>query len=407
MRSWLLLLLLALLAGGWLLGRLAGDAGYVLIALGNTSIEMNLWLALLLVVSAFGLLWLIGTLLSGSWRSLRWAGSALVFDRSARAQQQSQRGLIDFMEGNWRASRRLLLKHAKRSQSPLINYLAAARSSHELGDSEKAFALLHEAEKVSSNNPLAVILTQARMQLAARQHEQCIASLERARKLAPRHPVVLELLQQVYVEVDDWRQLEELLPDLRRHSQLSAEQLAGLLAKVQRASLRAAAEYDDEACAELCRTWKALPGAARKNAELVQLYAELLLKGDGAIEAERVLRKQLNQHWQASLLPLYGLVEGADVQKQLLAAEAWLKERPANAELMLVLGRLCLRCQLWGRAREYFTDSLRLQPTPQAYAELARLLANLGEREKSADYYQQGLLLSAQSLPALPQPHAH
>ena len=71
---------------------------------------------------------------------------------------------------------------------------------------------------------------------------------------------------------------------------------------------------------------------------------------------------------------------------------------------MLCLGRLALRNKLWGQARDYFESSHRLRPSAEACAELARLLFSLGERELSAQYYREGLLLRESNLPDLPLP---
>ena len=69
------------------------------------------------------------------------------------------------------------------------------------------------------------------------------------------------------------------------------------------------------------------------------------------------------------------------------------------------MGRLSLRNNLWGKARDYFETSHRLQPSAETCAELARLLFSLGERELSAQFYREGLLLRETNLPELPLPH--
>ena len=65
-----------------------------------------------------------------------------------------------------------------------------------------------------------------------------------------------------------------------------------------------------------------------------------------------------------------------------------------------------MRNELWGKARQYFEQSLNFQPRGETCAELARLLAALGEHEASTKYYQQGLLLMTHRLPGLPLPTA-
>ncbi|MEL7399893.1 MAG: metal-dependent phosphohydrolase, partial [Pseudomonadota bacterium] len=119
---------------------------------------------------------------------------------------------------------------------------------------------------------------------------------------------------------------------------------------------------------------------------------------------ELLLRKNLQRNWDDRLIERYGIVEGRDTNRQLLEAESWLKERPGNAQLLLTLGRLALRNQLWGKARDYFASSLKIKGSAGAYAEMARLLAHLGEHEKSTEYYQRGLLNFTSVLPNVSLP---
>jgi HemY protein len=71
---------------------------------------------------------------------------------------------------------------------------------------------------------------------------------------------------------------------------------------------------------------------------------------------------------------------------------------------LLCLGRLSARNKLWGKARDYFESSYRLQRSPEICAELGRLLTGLGEPKVAAAYFREGLLLSESGLPQLPEP---
>ena len=104
---------------------------------------------------------------------------------------------------------------------------------------------------------------------------------------------------------------------------------------------------------------------------------------------------------------LFGLLLGRPLVKatnQLQTAEAWLKDHPNDPSLLLTLGRLCLQTSLWGKARDYLESSLRVQRNPEACAELARLLAQLGDTERSNQLFQEGLGLLDERLLALPLP---
>ena len=103
---------------------------------------------------------------------------------------------------------------------------------------------------------------------------------------------------------------------------------------------------------------------------------------------------------------LYGIVKGDDLEKQLLLAESWLRERPNDAMLLLTLGRLSLQRRNWEMARSYFQSSLNSRKMAETYGELGRLTARLGEHKESSEYFQQGLAMITQRLPDMPLPPA-
>ena len=102
-------------------------------------------------------------------------------------------------------------------------------------------------------------------------------------------------------------------------------------------------------------------------------------------------------------MQLYASVEGKNADKQLKRAEAWLDAHPDDPDLLLTTGRLCLRSELWGKARSYLETVIAMRPTPEAYQELGRLLSRLGEGDAAAEAYRTGLgLVSSSPLPAIP-----
>ena len=117
-----------------------------------------------------------------------------------------------------------------------------------------------------------------------------------------------------------------------------------------------------------------------------------------------MVRGALKRTYDSHLVRLYGLLRGSDPAKQLHTAEGWLKAHPADASLLLTLGRLCLQNSLWGKARDYFESSLKLERNPETCAELARLLAQLGDTARSNQLFQEGLNLLDERLLALPLP---
>src|SRR5690606_25726233 len=125
-------------------------------------------------------------------------------------------------------------------------------------------------------------------------------------------------------------------------------------------------------------------------------------------EATSAVESALAVHWEDALVRRYSLIslqtDDALASKQLQKAEGWHQERQRNAELLLALGRLSLRNQLWGKARDYFEHSMRVHPDPEVFAELARLLQNLREPDRNPHYLQLQTRAVDKVLPAFPQP---
>lgn len=239
-------------------------------------------------------------------------------------------------------------------------------------------------------------LAQLESQLAA---GDAAAVVQRLGPLAQRKnsDQELKLLARAYGAMEEWPQLQKLLPSLRKRKILPVKELQALATSAYLGILSAASAD------QLRQTWSKFPSEWRKRPTLIECYGRRLLESGDDLEAEKVLSKGIKQNWDGRLVAQYGRIRGRDPARRLKLAESWLKEHPQDASLMLCLGRLSQRNDLWGKARDYFEASHRLQPSAEACAELARLLFSLGERDKSAEYSREGLLLR-ESLPDLPLP---
>ncbi|RBW51161.1 heme biosynthesis HemY N-terminal domain-containing protein [Marinobacter sp. F3R11] len=409
----LLIVLFALLIGTGLSLGLQYDLGYIRISLGNYLIETNFWVGLALLIAVVVLIVLSIGLLRRMRQGTGLVSSWVSRGKERRARRRTTQGLLALAEGNWPRARKMLTSAASNADTPLINYLAAAQAAFECGDHEAVDEMLRKAFESTPGSDMAVGITQAQLQLAGNRLEQALATLLRLRKQSPHHPFVLKLLKTTYLRLEDWRELSKLLPELRKRSVLPESELGELERVVWHNLLERAAEEcrrqqkdkPDASLEPLTRLWDELPGFLRRDEKTIADYARLLADLGDEGQTETLLRKVLHNHWSDDLVNLYGRIEGNKPDEQLLAAEQWLKDRPNNAELLLALGRLSLRNELWGKAREYFETSLRLRRSREALAELSRLSAHMGDEEVSVKLVMQGLAKD-NGLPELPMPKA-
>ncbi|MFK5735000.1 heme biosynthesis protein HemY [Pseudomonas urmiensis] len=386
---------------------IAKHSGYVLIAYGSFRYQSGLWAALGALVGIVLAVWLlrylIGLVLTSSGVVNPWSRR----NRRRRTRIAVEQGQLDLAEGRWASAQRHLHRAAEAERQPLLYYLGAARAANELGRSEDSDNLLERALERQPQAELAIALTHAQLQMDRGEADGALETLLAMHERHPHNGQVLRLLQRLYLQRGDWPALIRLLPELRKGKVLPANELAELEQRAWGQNLNLATtrgEDSQSARQALERAWQQLTSAQRQEPQLVLAYAEQLRQVGAQGEAEQVLRAALKRQYESHLARLYGLVRGEDPARQLQTAEAWLKDHPQDPSLLLTLGRLSLQNRLWGKARDYLESSLRLERNPETCAELARLLAGLGEIERSNQLFQEGLGLLDERLLALPLP---
>jgi len=380
----------ALILSGVAAHFLLGDPGYVAINFRGYLVEMSVpvlvGLTALLVIT----IWLLRRLVQAPRR----LGEAAGRYRAGRAGLKLTRGMIEVAEGNFARGEKLLARAAGSSDAPLFNYLQAARAAHLQGKDVRRDEWLKLAYEHTPEAANAVLLTQAELQLDREQYEQALATLRRLEENSRDHSHALALLGRLYFRLQDWAQLAEVLPRLQKQGRVKQETLDEWAMRVHSENFERAA--DGEA---VLAEWKRTEKRLRGNTTLLNAYYMNLMRNGMHEKAEKDLAAALKAEWRATLVRLYGLVEGPDPSKQLKRAEGWLAKHGNDPDLLLAAARLCLRNELWGKARSYLETVISLRPTPEAYQEFGRLLTQLGEADAAADAYREGLGLVAENPP--------
>jgi HemY protein len=389
-----LAVLVALLIAAALAAAIAYDPGYVLIAFGPYTLETTAWVGVALLLLILLAMYLVILVLHRSVRQGSVIGRWRASWNERRGRQLTQRGLLAYVEGHFERARVMLDRAANRAEMPVINYLLAARAASAQGEHKSAELYLLRAQR-SGEEELAVALTQAELLLRRGHAQEALVVLTPLRNRASKHPYVLKLLQETYNALHDWPNALQLLPQLRRNKLLTREQAASLEKTISINLLNELAAQGQ--LEKLRQHWQQVPRNLERDTDVVAAYSEGLAALGAGAEAEQLVRQQLKREWSTALVALYGTIAGGDPARQLAYGEQWLQQHSNSAELLLCLGRLALRNQLWGKARDYFESSLKLAETPQTYAELGRLLAQLGQHERSSSYYERGLLVSIEN----------
>lgn len=366
------------------------DPGYVLLNYGGWSMETSFNIFALLSVLGFIALYFTVRLILGAWhlpsRMSFWGHNR----RAASARKLTNQGLIALAEANWSRAEKLLSKSAANSDTPLINYLGAAQAAQKLGFDLRRDDYLTQAYHSMPDAELAVGLTQAEVQISHGQTEQALATLQHLQSISPKHAQVLYLLKKLYEKLQGWDELYALLGELRKGHVLSDKVMTKLEYQVHHNRL-----HNSRTLERLEHNWEDVPKPLRQSPQLLHEYATCLKQMDAEEKADEVVNEYLKKQFDPAVMRLYGQLHGNDANRQLATAEHWLQEHGHHPELLLTLGRIALRNQLWGKARSYLEASLGIKPMAETCCELGNLLQQLGEKEKAADYFRQGLEIAS------------
>lgn len=210
----------------------------------------------------------------------------------------------------------------------------------------------------------------------------------------------------IFLEQKQWEEalnlLKKMSPFATERAQnlgarkiLPAEKIINFEIQIYQGLLMQSMQDNDQS--KLIHVWNRMPRNLRQQPMLVKVYAKALIEHHADDEAEKILHKVLSKSWHDDLVYLYGVARSSKASRQLVTAEGWLKDHPDNAVLLLTLGRLCMRNQLWGKARSYFEASLSCAAHAESRHELAKLLDRLGESAAARDSYAKGLELALSS----------
>ncbi len=390
----LLIIAIGLLIGTSVMWLADFEPGFVLLKYGNWSLETSLVVFvvafILLLVSAYAVLRALVIVKRAPKKLADWQ----LLQRHKRASKALTSGLITLEEGRWSEAERLLIQNASNSDTPLLHYLAAARAAQKQNAMDRRDGYLALAHQTTAGSEIAVGVVQAELQIAAGQNEHALATLQHLREIAPKHPHVLQLLQQLYQDMNQWQGVQDVLPDLRKRHVLASAEVETLSTDATAAQLQAALAKQDWTL--MSTLWQQLPSKMHHAELLLIPYVAGLIQQGDQIQASELIENFLSKQWSDGLVYEYGQIKQGDSLKRLAKAEKWLNSNEHNPWLLLTLGRLSLANKLWAKSEEYLRASLDYGARGETYQVLAEVLLAEGKEQAATDMYKQGLAMMIQ-----------
>jgi HemY protein len=363
------------------------NAGYVLLVLPAHRIELSINLAAILLLLACLLFYVL-------FRTLVLALGMPARAREFRHGQEQARGrrtlhdaLKAFFEGRHGRAERMAEEAVELGESPALALTVAARAAHELRSFQARDDHLQQMEKLAPQDGYLRAMTRAELLLEERRYHDALQALS---QLPDKHTAALKLEMRAHQLARNWDQVLALLPQLEKRKVFEPPVLAQLRHYAQTENLKRKA-HDGKALRDY---WDRLPPGDRKDGRVAAAAAQCFIALGGCAEAHRIIEESLEETWDSTLLPLYVECLPRDARKHLERAEAWLKRNPGDPILLLSLGLICMKQELWGKARSYLEASLSVEASHTAFVKLGELLEHIGKPEEASTVYRRGLDLA-------------
>ncbi len=362
------------------------DNGQVSMVWHDWVIETSLTFALAAAVIGFGALYLLMRLVINLWHFPVYWRNRRQLKRYSKAESSMAKGMIALEYGDWQLAEKQLVKMAKHSDSGLVHYLTAAKMAHNQQAFSRRDQYLAEARQRFPSDSVTIGLVEARL-LMDSEPDVSLVILNELHQQSPKNKTILAEYAHLLVKQEYWSRLEEILGEVKRFKALDKAEIQSL--EVQLLAGKVARAENPEALEQL---WQSLSGRQQLKPAILAEFVEQRMGWGKEQGLAELIAKSLSKQWDDRLAYQYGRIELGPAYERLKKAEKWLSNQPDNPVLLLTLGRLACMSQLWGQARHYFQESLKLQPELETFHALAKCYESEGLETQAALTYKEAIL---------------
>ena len=368
--------------------------GYALLVAPPYRVELSLNLLVILAIAGFFTLYLLSQMamrtaeLPGRVRAWR----AQQKRESARAKQDA--AIVALLEGRYGKAQQLAQEALALPYSTGLAALIAARAAIDVRQFDKAEGFLSRSEVQATSLAVPRLTLSAEIALEQGQPQEAFRLLQSLKAEAGMHTAALRLELRALQAARRFADIPPLVGQLVKRKVFDEAQGEQVRIAAQREQLRSLA-HD---AAGLRDTWNRLPDATRTQPKIAGAAAQSFLQLGGDREAAEIIANALAREWDSDLVDRYGECRLPDATKQIEQAERWLSTHNQDATLLRVLGTLCQRQQLWGKAQTYLEASLALDNHWRTQLALGELLGRLGRGEEANAHFGAALKLATEAL---------
>ncbi len=346
---------------------LINEKGYILIAMGDLTIESTVVTAIIMLVLSFlGLLLLIKVFRGGvKFGSFTWR--KLVFANRRKALRDFNQGIAAYLLKDYSQAEKLMAKCAEASQQAKLAWLVAASAANKQldnknGQSNSAHYLKliaqHSSAEKSAN--LETVLVTVNLFMQQHAYHQARQVIDEHHKLIGHDARLLSLEIDLCIIEQRFEQAVEYLVAARKQKNITEIRIkewetVAFGALFQDKIIR----FDQQ---HLYDYWQKLAKKIKQRETILFAYCQVLAANKLFAPLTKLLLPSLKKEASSEFLKQVRLLPIGKADELIVVVQKHLQKQPESAKWVSLLGHLCCASQQWSMADKAFYCLLSLTP---------------------------------------------
>ena len=297
-------------------------------------------------------------------------------------------GVRYYLEGSYHDALEALKKVIKsKYQQPEALGFAAFLSGKLHRESSRENYII-ELKKICSRDDYLPDLLQSSKDIDEQNYQKVIGRLSDGRALKTKTSGVLKLYMEALYGNGNFELANDVSEILNKRGVLDENTIK----KIRYSLFRDSINQSNVDLPQVKKLWANLPKMQKSTSEALDCFLRKLIALGDLPFAKKTIENYLNNKWDSQIILLYpSCCQKDELKDGLVVAEAWLRSHPDDPELLLVLGKLCLISELWGKAKNFLEGSLKIKKSKSVYWEMAKMADKTGQPDLAKEYYKSGL----------------
>ena len=383
----LLIVVLLFLSAVALSPILIGEKGYILIAMGDLTIESTVVTASIMLILSFIALLMVLKFFRGGLNFSFAAWNKIAFANRRKALRDLNKGIAAYVLGDYKQAEHLLAKSAEASSFEHIAYLVAADAAQKQAlkpNTEHYLVLLEQKSNTLKTAGLEAVLIKIKLLIGQQNYAQARAVIDEHHKHIGHDArllsleITLSLIEQRFDYVIKQLNAAKKQKSITNETITLWQQQAFYGAFNDRIK-----QQDNEA---LMLFWQQLPKKDKQSETVVLAYCQVLAENQINQPLAKLLLPIIKKGANTSLLSAIRTLPIAQPDSLMAAAQKHLHNEPHNALWLSLVAHFATTSQQWSLAEKAFNSLVNLEEKQYDKTDLlafAQVLEQQGQLDKA------------------------